>query len=510
MHQSIEKLEESWVGEYRFRLADGSYGNFLDRGFITYENGKAVQMLGSMMDITARKHAEEQLRHGAYHDALTGLPNRPMVIEEVNRGLARCRRRADFKIGVLFLDLDRFKIVNDSLGHAAGDQLLIAVAMAIRECLRPNDLVGRLGGDEFTVLLDDLEDEHGATAVAERILKRLQEPFHILGNEIYTGASIGIAISSSRYTSADEMLRDADTAMYRAKVSGKGRFALFDLRMHAKVVSALQTENDLRKALLHDQFVLHYQPVLDLNTREIIGFEALIRWNHPERGLLFPAEFIDVAEETGQIIAIGKWVMYTACHDATGWKPSLNSPPLGISVNVSARQFTDPEFVDSVQSTLEKTGLEPSRLNLEITETLLVETSPQRSLDFQRLKSMGINFHLDDFGTGYSSLSYLHKYPIDVLKIDRSFIARFDSDDESREIVRAILAMARVLNLSVIGEGIETEQQLSSLHDLGCTTGQGYLFERALPADAILELLDKRSNISSGDNQLSEISSDPA
>ncbi|MBA3352261.1 MAG: EAL domain-containing protein, partial [Blastocatellia bacterium] len=425
---AMEQTAQSWSGEYRFRKAQGSYGNFLDRGYISYENGRAVRMIGTLMDITARKQAEEQLRHGAYHDALTGLPNRAMLIEEVNRSLARTQRRQDFNIGLLFLDLDRFKMVNDSLGHAAGDELLVLVAHAIKECVRPSDLVGRLGGDEFTVLLDDLADEQDAIAVAERILRRLQMPFNIQKNDVFTGTSIGIALSSSRYTTADEMLRDADTAMYRAKVAGKGRFEIFDLGMHAKVVYGLQTENDLRRAIQAEQFVLHYQPLLNLPTRQIIGFEALIRWNHPERGLLPPSEFIDTAEETGLISAIGEWVLRTACTEALQWETPANGKPLEISVNVSARQFAEASFVDAVETILQETGLAPNRLNLEITESLLVEASTQRTTDFHRLKAIGINFHLDDFGTGYSSLSYLHKYPIDVLKIDRSFIARFDKE----------------------------------------------------------------------------------
>lgn len=487
LNQAVEQQEKCWAAEYRFLLADGSYANFYDRAYILYENGKAVRLFGSFMNITERKRAEELLRHGAYHDPLTNLPNRAHIIEELTRSLARTSRHEDLRTGLMFLDLDRFKGVNDRLGHSSGDQLLIKVADTLRECVRPSDLVGRLGGDEFTILLEDIASEHDAMQVAERILQCLLSPFIIEGNEVYTGASIGITLSSPRYTSAEEMLRDADIAMYRAKVAGKGRFEIFDQEMHAKVLAAIQLEYDLRRALQQEQFVLHYQGIFDVATREVVAYEALVRWNHPGRGLLAPGVFIGPAEETGLIVPIGEWVLRTACREASTWTRANGragrSPTL--HVNVSARQFSTPGFTDTVAAILAESGLDAGHLTLEITESLLLEGSAERKAEFDKLRAMGVQFSLDDFGTGYSSLSYLHQYPIDGLKIDRSFVSRFHSDPANREIVKAIISIANAFQLSVVGEGIETEEEIEVLRQLGCSAGQGYLLHRPAPANLL-------------------------
>jgi len=480
---AVQRQDSTWMSEYRFTVKTDTFGTFLDRGSIIYEGNVAVRMIGSFMDITDRKRTEELLRHGAYHDSLTNLPNRAHLMEELNRGLARTHRRDEFRIGLLFLDLDRFKGINDSLGHSVGDQLLIAVAQALTECIRPSDLVGRIGGDEFVVLVEDVLDEHDVIAVAERILRRLSDSFLLEGNEVFTGVSIGITISSPRYTTAEEMLRDADTALYRAKAAGKGRFEIFDQTMHAKVLHTIKMEYDLRRGLQQEQLVLHYQGLFDLHSRKLSGYEALVRWKHPQQGLLAPGCFIEIAEESGLIVPLGEWVLRTACREAARWpKPGDGeTPPLLLNVNVSARQFAAPGFVDLVTVILADSGLDPERLVLEITETFLLESSAQRTNEFERLRALGVKFHLDDFGTGYSSLSYLQQYPIDGLKIDRSFISKFQNDPASREIVRAIAAMAGAFRLPVTAEGIESEEQIELLQKLGCQFGQGFYLHRPGP-----------------------------
>jgi diguanylate cyclase (GGDEF)-like protein/PAS domain S-box-containing protein len=454
------------------------------------DDGELLYYEGTVEDITARKQAQDQLLHDALHDRLTGLSNRALFSDRMTRAFARLKRHPDAVFAVLFLDFDRFKTINDSLGHLAGDELLVRIARRLEGCLRPGDTVSRLGGDEFAILLEDVRDEAYATLVAERVQSEMALPFTLMGQEIFSSASIGIAIAHQGYENADDLLRDADMAMYRAKAQGKARFALFDSGMHTRAVALLQLETDLRWAIERQEFELHYQPIVSLGTGKITGFEALVRWRHPERGLVSPCEFIPVAEETGWIVPIGAWVLETACGQLALWQAELGcDPPLTMSVNLSGKQFSQPDLIPFISRQLQRFDIAPDNLKLEITESAIMENAESVTERLHTLRDLGVKLALDDFGTGYSSLSYLHRFPLDTLKIDRSFVMRMQEGGENREIVRTIVALGHALNLDVIAEGIEEEAQLRDLRELGCKGGQGFFFSRPLASGAALELL---------------------
>ncbi len=442
-------------------------------------------------EITERRIAEAKLIHDAFHDSLTGLPNRLLFIERLGRVIQRSKRLKDYFFAVLFLDLDRFKVVNDSLGHLLGDQLLIAFVRRLEVCLRSIDTVARLGGDEFVILLDGIKDISDATQIADRIQKELTLPFNLDGHEVFISTSIGIALSTTGYDQPEEVLRDADTVMYRAKALGKARHEVFDKDMHARAVELLQLENDLRRSLERQELQVYYQPVVSLKTGRIDSFEALVRWQHPCRGMVSPADFIPIAEETGLIVPIGYWVLNEACRQISVWqKLDPARSPLTISVNFSGKQFSQPNLIKQIANILEETNLDGSSLKLEITESVLIESAESAAAMLLQLKKLGVEVYIDDFGTGYSSLSYLHRFPIDALKIDRSFINRMGSY-ENLEIVQTIMTMAHNLDMSVVAEGIETEQQLIQLTQLQCEYGQGYFFSKPLNSEAAGALINK-------------------
>ena len=476
-----QAASESTIYELEIIAKDGGRVPLEISTRLIFQDGRPVGVQGIARDITERKQADERLRQHALSDALTGLPNRVLFTDHLHLAVEQARRHPDQRFAVLFLDLDRFKMINDSLGHTVGDQLLIAIARQLESCLRAGDTVARLGGDEFAILLNDIEHFDDAIRVAERVLRELKLPFNLDGHEVFTTASIGIALSNNRYETAEAVLRDADTAMYRAKAEGKARYEVFDMVMHARVVALLQLENDLRRAIEREEFCLHYQPIVALTDGRVTGFEALVRWQHPERGLVQPAEFIPVAEETGLIIPLGRWVLRAACAQMKLWQAlSPEHAQLKLSVNLSGKQFAQTDLCEQIEHTLAVTNFDPRCLQLEITESVLMENARSIVPMLARMRALGVELAIDDFGTGYSSLSYLRRFPIHTLKIDRSFIMR--DDDENREIVRTIILLARNMRKDVIAEGIETPAQLATLRQLDCTYAQGYLFSR--PQDA--------------------------
>jgi diguanylate cyclase (GGDEF)-like protein/PAS domain S-box-containing protein len=472
-------LTPHFEDEHRLLHKDGAYRWVLSRGLAVRDrDGRAVRMAGSLTDITEDKVA----------DPLTNLPNRVLFIDRLERALERAKRDRDLRFAVLFLDLDRFKVINDSLGHLIGDQLLIAVARRLEACLRSGDsiarlsgqsTVARLGGDEFTILLEDIQDLANAVGVAERIQKELAVPFRLNGTEVFTSASIGITLGPAGYGLPDEMLRDADAAMYTAKAGGKARYEVFDAAMRARALARLQLESDLRRALERQEFCLHYQPILALKPERLVGFEALVRWQHPQRGLLPPTEFVPLAEETGLIVPLGWWVLREACRQTSAWQARFPSdPPLMVSVNLSSKQFLQAELAAEIERLLGETGLDPHSLKLEITETVIMDDPESASGMLAHLRALGVQVCIDDFGTGYSSLNYLHRIPVDTLKIDRSFVRQMDSAEENMQIVQSIVGLAHNLAIDVIAEGVETEAQRDQLAALDCEYGQGYLFSR--------------------------------
>jgi diguanylate cyclase (GGDEF)-like protein/PAS domain S-box-containing protein len=433
-------------------------------------------------DISARRRAEAELYHNAYHDSLTQLSNRTHFNEQLNRAIARVQRHPEQRFAVMYLDFDRFKMVNDSLGHKAGDELLVNLARRLKEMLRPTDVLARLGGDEFAVLCEDLHRQRDAVELTERIQKELQKPVQLGAMEVAISASIGITFSTNGYQTSDQIIRDADIAMYKAKSKGKAQYALFDSSLHQHVTAQLQLESELRRALGQGQIYLEYQPICALRDRKLMGFEALVRWNHPERGLLEPATFIPIAEETGLIVPLGNWVLTEACRQMSEWRAISASSTLRMSVNVSSLQLTHPDFVSHVQRALQAADMSPTQLTLEVTESVLMDGIENAVSTLSALRHMGVTLSIDDFGTGYSSLSYLATLPIDALKVDRSFIERMSRDGEGGEIVKAIFKLGQALSKQVFAEGIETGAQLTLLQELGCEFGQGFLLSR--PVDA--------------------------
>jgi diguanylate cyclase (GGDEF)-like protein/PAS domain S-box-containing protein len=442
-------------------------------------------------DITARKEMEDAMRHEAFHDGLTGLPNRSLFLEHLRRSIAQALRNNARSYAVFFLDVDNFKLLNDSLGHVLADRVLMAFAGRLAGLIRAEDVVARLGGDEFGILVGDLTGTHEALAVATRIHAALLEAFVIEGHEIFTSASVGIALGSLNYEEPEKVLRDADIAMYAAKTQGRSKSVLFDATMYRDVIARHQLEGELRNAVRNKEFRTVYQPILALENSRVIGFEALVRWDHPSRGSLAPSEFLAIAEESRAIIAIDRWVLRRACRDIGRWQAEHRaSEPLTLSVNLSSRQFSDPLLVDQIREVLRDTGFDASHLKLEITENSLMENSASVAANVNALRRLGIELYVDDFGTGYSSLTYLRDLPVSALKIDRSFVASMLSDTGSREIVRSVVTLAHNFDLIAIAEGVESVEQMVALRALNCECGQGYLFSEPVnweDASALIE-----------------------
>jgi len=489
IRRHLKNVTPHYEDEHRILHKNGTYVWTLSRGLAVRDAaGVATRMAGSQTNISDRKRAEEELVRSALYDPLTGLANRALFAERL-RHAAKLSDRGDYHFAVLLLDLDRFKMVNDSLGHEFGDKLLIGIARRLESCLRPGDTVARLGGDEFTILLHNIVTASDATGVAERILREMALRFQLGGHDVFSSASSGIALSMPEYSgSGGDMLRDADIAMYRAKGMGRSRYAVFNQEMHADAAASLELEGQLRKALGRREFVVHYQPIVALDGGRIKGCEALVRWNHPTRGLLGPGQFIPLAEETGVITSLGEWVMATACLQARKWQDA-GLPALSVAVNLSARQFRGGGLCATVENALEAANLEPDRLELELTESVIMDGAEEAAVTLRKLKGIGVRLSLDDFGTGYSSLSYLKRFPFDTLKMDRSFVSELPHKSQDAAIATAIISLAHGLNLTVIAEGIETPEQYAFLKAGRCDEAQGYFMSRPIPAEQFTALL---------------------
>jgi diguanylate cyclase (GGDEF)-like protein/PAS domain S-box-containing protein len=495
--------------EYRIRHKDGSWRVLESTAnVIRGINGETEGLVVVNRDITERKRAEEMLAHNAFHDGLTNLANRALLLDRLGRALATSKRHPDFKFAVLFIDVDGFKVFNDSLGHTAGDALLILIARRLSACLRRVDTISRQrqsgdnepvvgdntlarpGGDEFAVLAEDLRDPSDAIRVAERIQQKLAMPFDVDGHEIVVTASIGIAFTSNPSAEAQDVLRDAEIAMYRAKHTGKARCEVFDNAMHAGALKRLQLETDMRRGVDLGEFLVYYQPIVSLQDGQIVGFEALTRWHSP-KGLVMPNEFIPVANETGIILSINRQLLIEACRQLRSWQQLFPSdPPLSLSVNISPKQFAQADLASQIGQLLQESGVDPHCVDLEITETIAMADAERSAGVLAQLKALGVGLDIDDFGTGYSSLSRLQRFPVDTLKIDRAFVSHMDSDQETHEIVRIIVMLAHNLGLKVVAEGVETQAQLELLRQVGCERAQGYLFSRPVDDQTILKLLE--------------------
>jgi diguanylate cyclase (GGDEF)-like protein/PAS domain S-box-containing protein len=497
MSNHLKNNTHHFQSEHRILHRDGTYRWMLVRGMAVRDaNGIAYRMAGSQTDITARKNAEEQLVHDAFHDLLTGLPNRALFLDRLDRMIEYSRRHNNYYFAILFLDLDRFKIINDSLGHAVGDQLLIEISKVLKTCIRKADTVARFGGDEFVILLDDIPDIQAAAKIAHHIQEVLSNPFQVGNNRIFTSASIGIVLSSDGHLSKEDIVRDADIAMYQAKMLGKAKYVIFNTDMRKQAINRLNLENDLRHALERGEFDLHYQPIVTLKENILSGFEALLRWHHPQKGYVPPEEFIPIAEETGLILDIGSWVFRQACNQMKKWQEQFpDYRDLFVNINVSQKQFNQPELIQELRKVLKESWLNPSCLNLEITENALMENAESMIEILNKIRDLGVGLHVDDFGKGYSSLSYLQQFPIDTLKIDYSFINRIGTNGDRAEIVKTILVLARELGVDSIAEGIETEHQLIQLRELDCHYGQGYFLGKPMQPEEVFEFLQNQQSI---------------
>lgn len=469
-----------------------------DQCAIAIHQAKLYQQ--AQTELAERQRIAAQLRHDAFHDSLTGLPNRALLINRLEHALQLMQRRLlrqqlteSFRFAVLFLDLDRFKVINDSLGHTVGDRLLQNVAQQLQSCLRLGDTVARLGGDEFVVLLEDIQSITDAIEAAHRIHAVLKAPIVLDGHEIFITASIGIALDAEHYTEPDQLLRDADTAMYRAKKRSRGGYEIFDISMHSHALKQLQLESDLQRAIERQELCVYYQPIISLETCHITGFESLVRWQHPERGMIPPDEFIPIAEDMGLIVHIDLWVLQESCRQLRLWQQEFELlVPLMMSINLSGKQFSNPNLISQIDQVLSESGVSGSQLKVEITEGVLIENAEVAADILNQIRARKIHVCLDDFGTGYSSLGYLHRFPIDVLKVDRSFITLLESDLEKLEIVKAIVNLALNLDLNVVAEGVETGRQLSYLQSINCGFGQGYYFAPPLDSSAASDLLQRQ------------------
>jgi len=489
----IHKKTSHFKNEHRIRHKDGSYRWMLSRGTAVWnKNQKAVRIAGSISDITDQKNTEEQLLHDAFHDSLTGLPNRALFMDRLNQTMERARRNEDFVFAVLFLDLDNFKDVNDSIGHLVGDQLLVMVAGRLEKGLRSVDTLARFGGDEYIILLDDIRDINGVIRITNWIHSQLKKQFIVASHEIVTSASIGIVLSGAEYKTTDEIIRNADIAMYAAKDRGKGRSEVFDPSMRKRFLDRLSIETDLRSAVANDELHVHYQPIVIMESGELIGFEALIRWQHPEKGLLIPEDFIKIAEDSGIIFDIDQWVLQEACHKISRWNDQyIFKNDLTISVNISGKHIANPELHAAVKRVIQETKLDPRILTLEITELSLVDQNEITARALKNLRTLGVQIQIDDFGIGYSSLNYLSRFPISALKIDHSFISQILDGTSQRDIIKAIIDLTESLNVDVIAEGVETPEQVHELLSLGCKFAQGYHYSLPVNSTNVEIMLEK-------------------
>ncbi|MFU8771407.1 MAG: EAL domain-containing protein [Anaerolineales bacterium] len=496
----INDVTPHFENEHRMLHKDGSYRWMLNRGIAVKENGGfAIRMAGSQADIHARKQAEEKLLYDAFYDSLTNLPNRALFMDRLQYAVERAKRRPDYGFAVLFIDLDRFKDVNDSLGHLSGDELLVIISEKLKFDRRSTDTVARHGGDEFVILLEDISGVSDASRVATQIINEMAKPIPFKNQQVFISTSIGIVLSVTGYSSAEDILRDADIAMYSAKANGRNRYEIFDPAMREKIMNRLAIEAELRHAIDNQELQVYYQPIVSLDKGQITGFEALVRWKHPDRGLLPPADFMPVAEETGIVTLIDRWVLRQACSQMREWLHIVNNDPaLTISVNISPKHFNRPDFVAEVAQILNETGLDPNNLKLEITESTLISNIESTNNNFTDLRGIGVQIQIDDFGVGYSSLSYLSNYPIDALKIDQSFVAAMMENDNDMNIIQTIVQLTQRLGVGVIAEGVETENQLANLLNMGCQYGQGYLLSIPLDSDSIKDLLENLA--STGEN----------
>ena len=491
VNQHLEGLTGLFECEYRMVTKGGEVRWVLSRGLaVRDDRNNVIRMAGSMTDITRRKQTEARLLHEAMHDALTGLPNRILFMDRLDLALRRFRRDAAKMFAVLFFDLDRFKHINDSLGHAVGDELLAQVAGRILGCLRPGDTLARLGGDEFAIVLNDIGGPTDAIYVVERVQESLAQEFDIDAHTIYTTASIGIVVSSEIYRAPDDMLRDADIAMYRAKNSGQATYAVFDTYMHDQAMFQHRMETDLRRALDKGEFDIYYQPIITMETERVQGFEALLRWHHPSRGMVLPDEFIGIVEDTNLVVPIGWWVIERACHQIATWQRLFPvDPPLAMSINVSGKLFLTDDMAKRLAALLEDCGVSPTSIRLEITERVVMDHGDLVLSTLADLRELGVELHIDDFGTGYSSLSYLQRFRYDTLKIDRSFVQTMSEKVDSSAIVEAIITLGGTLGMKVVAEGVETADQVKRLRSMRCPAAQGFWFSRPMHQDAVNDYL---------------------